>query len=237
MSELSTPDIETLRSFVRDQLEPDREKEIYRWLVRCSDPRLPALMESLQIEWEQVQADAELSEAGQRIGELFIDLWQEGGACVDTGAVQREHTERSHDYALRDGSAPDPSEEGIRLRELEDKRPDDRELGICLVAAPGRRRALGVLLTDEEQPNVFSETKLSSATEMRVVGDEQQYVFDRDDGRATFWYVGMNNSESGDVKPDTVEELADWLSASRSDDSKVVRAARLTERYLSDLYE
>jgi hypothetical protein len=233
MNDTAPPDIDTLRQFVRDELDDETEKEIYRWMIRCSDSRLPVLLESLEIEWEQVQADAELSEAGQTIGELFIDLWQAGRARVDTDAEVTAESQVSYAFA----ESGDPSRAGIGLRPLDDNRPDSREVGIRMFARPGTRRVHGILVTDREQPRVFIDQSPEPATETRRIGDEQRYIFDRDDGRATFWYVGSTETNLLGSSLEAIDECADFLQRAVSDDSKTVRAARLTERYLSDLYE
>jgi hypothetical protein len=233
MSDTAPPDIDTLRQFVRDELEPETEKELYRWMIRCSDPRLPVLLESLEIEWEQVQADAELSESGQAIGELFIDLWQAGRARVDADAEVTTESQVSYAFA----ESGDPSRAGIGLRPLDDNRPDSREVGIRMFARPSTRRVLGILVTDREQPVIFLDCSPERATETRRVGDEQRYIFDRDDGRATFWYVGSKETDLPDLSLEEIDKCADFLQRAVSDVSKTVRAARLTERYLSDLYE
>jgi hypothetical protein len=233
----SPPDIDTLRAFVRDELDEASTDDVYHWMVRCTDPRLPNLMESLQIEWEQEQADAELSEPGQRVGEHFLSLWREGKGRVDA-AHRISETESTFEYAFRREDEGRP-EEGLELVEYDDQRPDYRKMGIRLVVGAPRRRVVGVLWTDREDPELFWDETFSPETGVEYVDENEfpPYRFDHQDGRVTFWYVAADTPDVLDPLPESSESFADWLNTSVTSDSIVVRAARLTSRYLSDLYE
>lgn len=232
----TAPDIDTLRAFVRDELDAEDQKAIYRWMVRCTDPRLPPLLESLQIEWEQVQADRDLSEAGQRVGQRFLEIWQQGDGGLDSVLAAEAVQEASLSYAFRDTGGAVPRDEGVALVETSDARPESRTVTPQIVAAGSRRRAIGVLVTDAESPKVFFERELEASVEPKVEGQVSPYVFDREDGRATFWYVASDKPSDFGVAFDDIEAFSEFLDSAIEDDSRAVRATRLTRRFLSDLY-
>lgn len=62
-----------LRAFVRNELPSDERKNVARWLVRCTDPDLPVLLQGLVREYRDEQADAALRSAG-RSG--LVDAWE-----------------------------------------------------------------------------------------------------------------------------------------------------------------
>lgn len=66
--------IDMLRKWVRDELDPLRRREVGRWMLRCSDPQVPEIMHGLVREYEEEIADIALRTRAP--GRSFVaDLW------------------------------------------------------------------------------------------------------------------------------------------------------------------
>lgn len=64
---------ETLRRWVRGQLPPAERREVSRWMLRCTDPELPELLQALTREARDEAQDADLIAAGR---EALVRAWR-----------------------------------------------------------------------------------------------------------------------------------------------------------------
>ncbi len=74
-----------LRAWVRGELSGEERREVTRWLVRCTDPRLPALLQGMLREQRDEAADAQLAARGpvwSRLTEAWQRLVEAGEAIV-----------------------------------------------------------------------------------------------------------------------------------------------------------
>lgn len=74
---------DTLRRWANDALPPEEAREVYRWMVRCTDPDLPFLLSGLLRERRDRVADRTLAAQGgfwQSLVERWADLLDAGAA-------------------------------------------------------------------------------------------------------------------------------------------------------------
>ena len=64
-----------LRSWVRGELSGEDRREVTRWLVRCTDPRIPALLQGMLREQRDEVADRQLSARGP-VWTRLTEAWQ-----------------------------------------------------------------------------------------------------------------------------------------------------------------
>lgn len=76
-------DEHTLRLWVRGRLDPARRRQVTRWMVQCTDPRLPVLLRGLARE----QADARADDAERARGGVWSALVQAFHDLVDANAA------------------------------------------------------------------------------------------------------------------------------------------------------
>ncbi len=70
-----------LRAWVRGTLSPEARRDVSRWLVRCTDPRLGQVLRGLVREWRQEQADAAAASVAPALAPI-LSRWQ---ALLDSG--------------------------------------------------------------------------------------------------------------------------------------------------------
>lgn len=235
MTEPTPPDIETLRAFVRGEL-PDTEKSrIYRWLVRCPDPALPSVLFNLHFEWEQEKADVLLAKEARDLSIFFLTLWEKQSARFD--AIRPMSRQQSR---LKYADAEQEPPEGIALTRLDDGSEivDKREFRVEAFASSSRRRAVGLWTSDDENqpPECFFEKSLGAA-HARCIFDDGPFLYERSDGRITFWFVAADESATVGTVPTSPDLILDWLRRLQGRDDCIISALRLTPRALTDLYE
>ncbi len=78
---------ERLRAWVRGELAGEERREVTRWLVRCTDPRIPSLLQGMLREQRDEAADARLGSRGP-LWSTLTDAWRrliEAGEALTTG--------------------------------------------------------------------------------------------------------------------------------------------------------
>jgi len=69
---------QTLRAWVRGELSAPERRDVTRWIIRCSDPQLPAVLEGLAVEARESSAERAWSE----LTEAFYRLLDQGRAFL-----------------------------------------------------------------------------------------------------------------------------------------------------------
>ncbi len=223
----------TLRCFVRGELSDEDESDLYRLLVRCSDPALPHVIENLRFEWEQEKQDSKLSDTGQRLGRMFLQLWRSGDAEVDTFLPEYTHTP-----ALQVAQHMVKSDEaGIAIhRRVED---DDTFLQIRALASDEYARVSVWATTDKENVRQMPNSPFKPGTpEVAQLGETQEYELSAADKRVTIWFVATKSASSmGVIPPEKLDMFVDWLERVHSLEDGLITAVRFTPRVLTDYYE
>lgn len=126
----------TLRRWANDQLSPSETRDVYRWMVRCTDPQLPVLLSGLMRERREREADQALVARGPgwrelvaRWSQLLTDgvaAWAEPGAALQLASTDTQ-------------AAP-----------LPDVRIEERSGGVVLVVDVDASTDTAVFITDDD---------------------------------------------------------------------------------------
>lgn len=142
-----------LRRWADNALTPEEAREVYRWMVRCTDPDLPLVLSGLMRERREREADRGLSGRGAFWGRL-VEGWQR---LVGEGhALWTQPGLGPLPAALEDAVAPevwlDEGQDGAVVLELDVAAElqvvvfvsDDRPSLIEVFRGRGGRRTIGL---------------------------------------------------------------------------------------------
>ena len=79
---------ETLRRWVRGQLPPAERREVSRWMLRCTDPELPELLQALTREARDEARDADLIAQGRG---ALVRAWRALGRGDQEVSLRKVH--------------------------------------------------------------------------------------------------------------------------------------------------
>lgn len=224
------PSLDELREFVRQSLPAEQRRDIYRWLVACSDPDLSTILFNLQLEWEQVQADQSLSQEKQELGALFLSLWEQNCASFDD-FLPRPIARQTFQYA----SPLEQKREGITITRRGEEAPIGESclFDVVIKCAEQRPHAFAVWTgdLDEQEPELFFDSHQNPS-------ELPSFEFKRKDRRVTFWFVAADDrAKLGPRPPRTSRDFVRWLLGVQERQNTYIQAIRLTHRALTDLYE
>ena len=165
--------IDLLRRWVRDELDPATRREVGRWMLRSQDPALPGILQGLVREHEADLADAVFAARWPDRG-FLVDLWRR---MLDAG---RAGVEALGSPALAGGAVlgAGANETSLGFRAV------DGEVVVDITLA-GEQRLVAVLATTDrgDEHLLFGPRDLPSGTYMAVA----RWVPEVEDGRVTVW--------------------------------------------------
>lgn len=165
--------VDLLRGWVRDELDPATRREVGRWMLRAQDPELPGILQGFVREHEEELADAAFAARWPDRG-FLVELWRR---MLDAG---RAGVEALGSPALAGGAVlgAGVTETGLCFRAVDDEVVVD-------ITLAGEQRLVAVLATTDrgDEHVLFGPRELSSGTYMTVA----RWAPEAEDGRVTVW--------------------------------------------------
>jgi len=197
---------DSLRRYIRGQLSPQERRGVTRWIVGCTDPELPILLQGLIREHDEEQADERLRNLHPSAS-IWIDTWAK---LLERGkATWREVSDVPHVPAhgfLKTTESPDVH---FHFRGISDSAEpvvivdlflDQSSLVLVLATTDQGKKHLLV------EPGLLPSGTHADITRWQVAGE---------DGRVTFWLAHLPDDQQGVEMgtPGALQQvLADMLS-------------------------